>query len=366
MDLMHRLTGNITSIRQLKQYYPISRQAEEKLKAVVKRHPMSISGYYASLIDWNNPGDPLLQMAVPSEHELDLGGSYDTSGEAEDTKEPGLQHKYDQTALILATNRCVLYCRYCFRKRLVGISTGEILHRFKKAVDYIKEHGEINNVLLSGGDSLMLDNAVIEKFLEKILQIKHIDFVRLGTKIPVVWPQRITEDKSLHRTFKRYSKNNRRIYVVTQYNHPREISSESIKAVSCLLNSGVILINQTVLLKGVNDNSEVLADLQRKLTQIGINPYYVFQCRPVKRVKRHFQVPLYKGYRIVEKARSLLNGPSKRFRFVMSHKTGKIEVVGLTKKHIYLKYHQAKKNKNLGKFFRKRINKAAGWLEDLN
>ena len=118
-------------------------------------------------------------------------------------------------------------------------------------------------------------------------------------------------------------------------------------------------------LKGVNDNPETLAELQNKLVGIGVNPYYVFQCRPVKRVKNNFQVPLYRGYEIIENAKKMLNGHSKRFKYIMSHQTGKIEIVGIIGDYIYLKYHQAKAPRNIGKFFKKKINKTAGWLDDL-
>jgi len=127
----------------------------------------------------------------------------------------------------------------------------------------------------------------------------------------------------------------------------------------------VIVNNQTVLLKGVNDNPETLAELQNKLVSIGVNPYYVFQCRPVKRVKNEFQVPLYRGYEIVENAKKKLNGHSKRFKYIMSHQTGKIEIVGIMGNSIYLKYHQAKAPEDIGKFFKRKINKTAGWLDDL-
>ena len=156
-----------------------------------------------------------------------------------------------------------------------------------------------------------------------------------------------------------------KIYAVTQFNHPREITQESVAAVESLICSDVIVNNQTVLLHGVNDNPETLAELQNKLVGIGVNPYYVFQCRPVKRVKTHFQVPLYKGYKIVEDAKKLLNGHSKRFKYIMSHLSGKIEIVGVMDDYIYFKYHQAKDYDNIGKLFKKKLNKTAGWLDEL-
>ena len=304
-------------------------------------------------------------MVIPSVEELNLSGSYDTSGEQENTKLRGLQHKYSQTALILATNRCATYCRFCFRKRMVGLPAQEILRNFNNAVRYIEEHKEINNVLISGGDPFMLSTRTIEKFLEKLSNLPHLSFIRFGSKVPVYLPNRFIEDDKLLKLFKKYSLPDRKIYIVTQIDHPREITDQLIEAITKLLNSGVIINNQTVLLKGINDNPDILAELQNKLVSIGINPYYVFQCRPVKRVKRFFQVPLYKGYEIVEQAKKKLNGHSKRFKYVMSHRTGKIEIIGIMNDEIYFKYHQAKDPRNYGRFFKRKLNKTAGWLDEL-
>ncbi|MEA3476202.1 MAG: KamA family radical SAM protein [Candidatus Cloacimonadota bacterium] len=366
MKWQNELRNNIASIEQLQKYIQITNRKKKRLKRVIKRHPMSVSQYYLSLIDWHNPEDPLRKMVIPSVEELNLSGSYDTSGEYDNTKLIGLQHKYSQTALILATNRCASYCRFCFRKRMIGLPSEEILHKFSIAVKYIEEHKEINNVLISGGDPLVLSTRIIAKFLEKLSYIPHLNFIRFGSKVPVYLPNRIIEDEELGKLFKKYSLPDRRIYVVTQIDHPREITTQSIFAINKLLKSGVILNNQTVLMKGVNDAPNTLAELQNRLVSIGVNPYYVFQCRPVKRVKHFFQLPLYKGYKIVEQAKTMLNGHSKRFKYVMSHRTGKIEIIGIMGDEIYFKYHQAKDPRNYGRFFKKKLNKTAGWLDELN
>jgi KamA family protein len=304
-------------------------------------------------------------MAVPSVNELDLEGFYDTSGEAKNTKMPGLQHKYSETALILATNRCAMYCRHCFRKRLVGLPSEETLKRFEEAAEYIAKHEEINNVLISGGDPLVLKNEILERFLEALEKIDHIKFIRIGSRVPVTLPARLSDPKILA-LFKKHSKRDKRLYIVTHFNHPREITPQSIGAVSNLLKAGVLLNNQTVLLRGVNDNPETLASLMNKLVSIGVAPYYVFQCRPVKRVKHHFQVPICEGLRIVEKAKANCNGHSKRFKYIMAHVTGKIEILGIMNGEIYFKYHQAKNRENLGMMFKRRVDEQAGWLDDFN
>ena len=357
------LKDAICSIDQLATYAHLLIKEQEQLKQVVQIHPMRVSPYYLSLIDWNDPNDPIRKMAIPSLEELDLEGVYDTSGEAENTKMPGLQHKYSETALILATNRCATYCRHCFRKRLVGLPTEEIINRFEDAANYISNHEEINNVLISGGDPLVLSNHIIETFLETLSKIDHLSFIRFGSRTPVTFPSRLS-DPELLAIFKKYSQIDRRLYVVTQFNHPLEVTPQSISAVNNLIKAGVLMSNQTVLLKGVNDDPETLATLMNRLVSIGVAPYYVFQCRPVKRVKTHFQVPICEGVRIVEKAKEDCNGHSKRFKYIMSHKTGKIELLGIMNDEIYFKYHEAKNRKNLGVMFKRQVDEKAGWLDD--
>lgn len=365
MTWEEELEASICTIEQLREYIELTPEEEKQLREIIERHPMRITRYYMSLIDRNDPDDPIRKMAVPSEEELDTLGSYDTSGERENTKMPGLQHKYAQTALILATNRCAAYCRFCFRKRMVGLSNEEIVRRFNDAAKYVELHNEINNVLITGGDPFVLPTEVIGEFLERLSTIPHLDFIRFGTRVPVTFPDRILEDEELLTLLENNTREIKKIYVVTHFNHAREITQKATDAVDSLIRSGVIVNNQTVLLKGVNDNPEVLAELQNKLVRIGVNPYYVFQCRPVKRVRSDFQVTLFKGYEIVENAKKKLNGHSKRFKYIMSHETGKIEIVGIMDDYIYFKYHQAKDPANIGKFFKRKINKTAGWLDEL-
>ncbi len=357
------------TLEEIEKEFNIKFDEEEKrkLNEILKIHPMFIPTYYAKLINWGDENDPIKRIIFPSIYELSEEGEYDTSGEKENTVLTGLQHKYKETVLILATNRCAGYCRHCFRKRLVGIPTEETIKIFDEAVKYVKEHKEVTNVLISGGDPLVLPSEVLENFIAKLSEIPHLRFIRIGSRVPVFYPMRIYEDKKLLEMLKKYSTPNRRIYLVTHFNHPKEITEESKKAIDALLDSKVITSNQTVLLKGVNDDPKVLAELMKSLVQIGVVPYYVFQCRPVKRVKSHFQVPLKEGYKIVEGAKRNLDGHAKRFKYIMSHKTGKIEIVGLDEENdiIYLKYHQAKDDKNVGKFFAKKLTPNAGWLDDL-
>jgi lysine 2,3-aminomutase len=359
------MKNDICSIEQLEKFTILSRKEKKELKQITKRHPMRVTPYYMSLIDWEDPEDPIKKMAIPSIEEFNLQGSYDTSGEAENTKMSGLQHKYSETALILATNKCAMYCRHCFRKRLVGLKTKEIIERFEDAVGYIKKHENINNVLISGGDPLILENKIIEQVLSMLSDISQIKFIRFGSRAPVTFPSRF-KDTELLQILSTYSRSDRRVYVVTQFNHPKEITKQSINAVDNLIKSGVIVNNQAVLLKGVNDNPLTLVSLQNNLVSIGVNPYYIFQCRPVKRVKHHFQVPLCRSIAIVEEAKKHCNGLSKRFKFILSHRVGKIEILGILDNEIYFKYHQAKDKKKIGKIFKRPVDKKSGWLDDLN
>ena len=316
------------------------------------------------MINTDDEGDCIRKMSIPSFSEMDITGTFDTSGESSNTKLRGLQHKYPQTVLLLSTNRCAMYCRYCFRKRMVGSHTEEIVEDIDKAVSYIAEHTEISNVLISGGDSFLLDNAAIEHYLSALCSIGHIDYIRFGTKVPVVFPQRITEDRELQDILKKYC-TKKQLYVMTQFNHPSELTEHAVNAVNCLKSLGLIVKNQTVLLKGINDDPAVLAGLMKQFTKIGIIPYYVFQCRPVTGVKNQFQVPLRTGYYIVEQAKRLQNGNGKCFRYALSNPDGKVEIIGkMDDSHMIFKYHQAKNPDNIGRIFIKEISEDACWAEE--
>jgi KamA family protein len=358
-----RIPGYAT-LEAIENEFQVQFVEKSNLKEVLQAHPMFIPAYYAELIDWQDPEDPLKKIVFPSVEELDLSGSYDTSGEMENTVLTGLQHKYRETVLLLVTNRCAGYCRHCFRKRMVGISTQETLQIFDQAVDYIKNHPEVTNVLISGGDPLVLKTEVIEHFLKELSQIPHLRFIRFGSRVPVYYPMRIYEDQKLLEVFATYSTPERRIYLVTHFNHPRELTEEAKRAVDALLRHRVIVGNQTVLLKGVNDDPETLAELMKSLVSTGVVPYYVFQCRPVKRVKSKFQVPIVKGYSIVEKAKQQLDGHAKRFKYVMSHRTGKVEILGILDGYVYFKYHQCKDPEKVGVLFRRPLVEEGGWLDD--
>lgn len=355
---------NITSVEELGEILPLSQKEYFALKRVHRSYPINITRYYLSLIDPHDEDDPIRKMVIPYIEEVAGRGYIDTSGELDNTKVTGLQHKYRQTALLLLTNYCFANCRFCFRKRFVGVNDDEILRDAKDALRYVGEHPEITNLLLSGGDALSLNNRVISRILSGCDSIPHLKYIRIGTRVPVVFPERVLTDDGLVRILKRHSKTERRIIIQTHFNHPREITEESTRCVDTLLENGMIVHNQMVLLKGVNDDPDVLSSLKRKLMSIGVHPYYLFQCRPVVGTL-HLQVPIVRGYKIVEAAKSSLSGPAKMFKYIMSHRTGKIEILGLDDERIFFKYHQAKNRKKFGRFFSLPRVDYACWLDEL-
>lgn len=346
------------------EFLALTPQEEASLNEIVEEYPMRIPDYYLSLIDASDENDPIRLMSVPIASECEEGGVTDTSGEGENTILPGMQHKYPQTVMILSNNQCAMYCRHCFRKRMVGLDQNETVQSISQIADYVKAHPEINNVLISGGDALMNSNAVLRVYLETFTAIEHLDFIRFGTRMPVVLPQRITEDEGLLPLLEEFNRR-KQIFIVTQFNHPRELTPEALRAVEALRRVGCIVRNQTVLLKGVNDDPDTLAELMNRLTKVGVMPYYIFQCRPARGVKNQFQVPLLRGSEIVEEAKRKMSGQAKGVRHVMAHVSGKIEILGKTPDgSLLFKYHQAKDPANASRMFQRRLSEEACWLED--
>ena len=334
---------------------------------VARRFPVMITPYYLSLVDPNDPKDPIARMCVPSLDEFDPGGSFDTSGEASNTKLEGLQHKYAQTVLLLSSNQCAMYCRHCFRKRMVGLTVDELNQRVDEAVAYVKSHDSVTNILITGGDAFMNPNEIIERYLRELTDIPRLDFIRFGSRVPVTLPERIYGDQEFLDMFAHYAQK-KAIYLVTQFNHPRELTDEAVRAVRAMIDCGVQVRNQTVLLRGVNDSGEVLGQLLSGLTRIGIAPYYVFQCRPVTGVKERFQVPILEGIRIVDAAKARQNGFGKSIRYAMSHPRGKIEIVcTLPTGETVFKFHQSKDDADNARPFLRTLSPSDTWLdEELN
>jgi len=350
----------ITDILQVTQI-PIEQR--RRLKKVTKKFAFRANDYYLSLIDWSNEDDPIRRIIIPHEGELIPWGKLDASEEAHYAKTLGLEHKYSDTALLLVNNICGGFCRFCFRKRLFMNEDSEVTHNISPNLQYIRNHPEISNVLLSGGDPLIMSTKKLESFIQRIRCIEHVKIIRIGTKMPAFNPYRITEDPSLTEMLNRYSLPQKRIYIMTNFNHPRELTPISIDAITRLLEAGTIVINQTPLIRGVNDDPDTLAELFRSLSFMGISSYYVFQCRPTLG-NRIYAVPVAESYEIFRKARMQVSGLAGTARFIMSHSTGKIEVAGTTPEHIYMQYHRSASPGNASQFMVFKINKDAYWFDD--
>jgi lysine 2,3-aminomutase len=358
---MMALPKYITNIEKITQ---IPKEEREKLKEITSKYVFRVNEYYLNLINWDDPNDPIKKLVIPNERELNEYGSWDASDEAANYVVPGCQHKYKTTALLIVSEVCGAYCRFCFRKRLFRSDVQEAMSDVTPGIEYIAQTPEINNVLLTGGDSLILATKKIRQIVERLRAIDHVKIIRFGSKLPVFNPMRIYEDQELLDLFCEYSTPEKRIYVMAHVNHPREITEEARKAFQALHDAGVIVVNQTPILKGINDDPEVLAQLLDKLSWAGVTPYYFFVNRPVAG-NSDFVLTLEEVYQIVEQAKAKTSGLGKRVRLVMSHSSGKIEILAIENGKAYLKYHQSRDDEQYGKFMILDCPKDATWFDDL-
>jgi len=343
--------------------HDLSPPERERLRAVAEHYPFRAPVAYLSRIDWRDPGDPLRRIAIPHPDELLAWGRADPSDEAAYTRAPGLQHKYPSTALLLVTDNCAGFCRHCFRKRLFTGGRDEVLRDLRPALEYIREHREITNVLLTGGDPLTLPTRRLSRIVAGLAEIPHVRAVRIGSKVPAYDPGRILRDPALAEMVRATVRPDLRLYLMTQFNHPRELGQEALDAMHRLLGAGMAACNQTPLLRGVNDDPAVLAQLFRQLMFAGIAPYYVFICRPAMG-NLHLSVPVEESLAVFSAAQSRVSGLAKRARLVMSHRTGKVEVVGVRRDRVVMRYHRAAEPGRSGELFILPRNPAARWLDD--
>ena len=273
------------------------KETKEDLQKVIARFPLSITPYYASLIDTDDYAqDPIFKQAFPAVAELKSshGEMHDPLHEDADSPVPGITHRYPDRVLFLISNVCAMYCRHCTRKRKVGDHDNiPNKNTLKEGLRYIKNHPKIRDVLLSGGDPFLLSNDYLEWVLAELRKIKHVEIIRIGTRTPVVLPYRITND--LVNMLKKYHP----VWVNTHFNHPREITHSSQNALSKLANAGIPLGNQTVLLSGINDCCRIIKTLVQKLLQNRVRPYYLYQCDLAEGLD-HFRTPVGKGIEIIE------------------------------------------------------------------
>ncbi len=368
VDWKTELANNVVTIDQLKDYIRLDAEEEAQLREVARLHPINIPRYYLSLIDWNDPHDPIRKMCLPSVDELVVAGAMgattnDPYGDDKHDMGNGVLHKYDYSALVVVTECCAMHCRHCFRRRIVGKPNGHAPRDFSGALRYIEAHPKINNVILSGGDPMMLSTAALRVMLEGLAAIDHVDFVRIGTRTPVTYPLRLFDDElmSLLREFGE----RKALYVPTHFNHAREITPVAAEAVRRLRMCGLTVNNQAVLLRGVNDTPDDIVNLMNGLLAIGVNPYYLYQCMPVARGRHHFQIPLKRGVEIVDAARARLNGYGKRFKYIIGHDVGKLEICGMIDGKIVLKQIHARIGhpEQASRIILQDIDDHAGWVE---
>ncbi len=264
-------------------------------------YPIRINDYYRSLI--NDPKDPIGLQVIPDPAEwMDADSPADPLGEDEDSPVPAIVHRYPDRVLFLVTNQCPIYCRYCTRKRLVGKPEGVVSREeIRQGIDYIREHPEVRDVILSGGDPLMLKDDVLEEILSGLRSIEHLEIIRIGTRVPSALPQRVTPD--LCRMLSRFHP----LYMNLHFNHPREITPESSEACRLLADAGIPLGCQTVLMKGINDDAEILGKLFKGLLKIRVKPYYLYQA-DLTRGANHFRTPVDQGIAIMKELQGNISG----------------------------------------------------------
>jgi len=355
--------GNMKYYRDLRDIKHLTVREREALSCVTERFAFRVNEYYLSLIDWADPEDPIRRMVIPHADELKEWGCPDPSGEETYTVLPGLEHKYPSTVLLLVSNVCECICRYCFRKRIFMACQKELIRDIPAAVKYIASRPEITNVLLTGGDPLVGATRKLERIICELRKIDHVKIIRIGTRMPVFNPYRIVNDRSLADMISRYSLPDKRIYIMTHFSHSRELTEAARAALDSLLKAGAILHNQCPLIRGVNDDAETLAELFRQLSYAGVTPYYLFQCRPALG-NYGYTVPIEQGYEIYEGARARMSGLAKSMRYVMSHTTGKVEIVARTSTQVYFKYHRATCDADSGRIVVCKSNPTAYWLDD--
>ncbi|PIN77324.1 lysine 2,3-aminomutase [Candidatus Woesearchaeota archaeon CG10_big_fil_rev_8_21_14_0_10_34_12] len=272
----------------------------DDIKKVSELYPMCINPYYFSLIKAKD--DPIYKQCVPSIQEVQDNLPEDPLSEETTSPVPCIVHRYPDRVLFTISNKCAMYCRFCTRKRKVGterriITKDEII----QGVLYIASHPEVRDVILSGGDPLMLEDGELEDILKKLRQIRHLEIIRIGTRIPCVLPQRVT--KELCDILKKYHP----VYINTHFNHPREITEESRRACNMLADAGIPLGNQSVLLKGVNDSPSKMKKLVQKLLSMRVKPYYIYMADMV-RGTNHFRTKLETGLKIIKAIRGWTSG----------------------------------------------------------
>lgn len=304
-DWEWQFRNRITDAERLSRIVTLSDREREALADENRRFPFAITPYYASLLSPHDPSQPVRRMTipVPDEAVTSPGESADPLSEDNDSPVHGLVHRYPDRVLFLTTETCSVFCRYCTRSRIVGDEEhcGINLAHWKGALQYIREHAEIRDVLLSGGDPLTLSNERLEWLLKELRAIRHVEVIRIGTKVPVVLPQRITAE--LTAMLKKYHP----VYMSLHFSHPSELTQETREACARLADAGIPLGSQTVLLKGINDDPQTMRALMTGLMKNRVRPYYLYQCDMING-SAHFRTSVETGINIIENLRGHISG----------------------------------------------------------
>jgi len=304
-DWRWQLRNRIRDIHSLSRLIVLSEDEKRAITSAAGQLPLAITPYYASLLDRDNPSHPIRRAVVPvtAERLFSPGEAEDPLGEEHDSPVPGLVHRYPDRALFLVTDFCSTYCRYCTRSRMVGNgkASGFNMAQWERAIAYIENSPSVRDVLLSGGDPLTLSEENLEWLLSRLRKIKHVELLRIGTKAPVVLPQRVTP--SLTRMLKKYHP----LWMSIHFTHPEELTPEVAQACERLADAGIPLGSQTVLLAGINDQVETIKGLVHGLLKIRVKPYYLYQCDPISG-SAHFRTPVEKGLEIIRGLRGHTTG----------------------------------------------------------
>lgn len=303
-DWKWQVKNRIETIEDLRKYINLTEMEVDGVKDCLTTLRMAITPYYLTLIDPENPNDPVRKQAIPTDRELyrspaDLEDPLHEDG---DSPVPGLTHRYPDRALLLVTDQCSMYCRHCTRRRFAGQKDSAMpAGNIDKAIEYIAANPQIRDIVISGGDPLLLADSKLEGILQKIRAIPHVEIIRIGTRTPVVLPQRITPE--LCDMLKKYHP----IWVNTHYNHPKEITTDAGRACELISYAGIPIGNQSVLLAGVNDCVHVMKKLVHELVKVRVRPYYIYQC-DLSYGLSHFRTPVAKGIEIIEALRGHTTG----------------------------------------------------------
>ena len=303
-DWRWQFRNRLHSLGELASLLELRSRKLNSFKKLFDIYRFSVTPYYLSLINWGNPNDPIFRQCIPDLAEIEYSetGLEDPLEEEEDSQAPGLVHRYPDRVLAVVTNLCSMYCRHCTRKRLWREQEAEKGYQdLKRMIDYVTATPKIREVIVSGGDPLTMNMDKLDWFLGALKSIPHVEVLRIGTRVPVVMPMRITDE--LCAMLRRH----RPLWLNTQFNHPNEVTPSAAAACDRLLSAGIPVSNQTVLLRGVNDSLEVMKDLCHALQRIMVRPYYLFQCDPVKGAE-HFRTSVWTGGNIIEGMRGHTGG----------------------------------------------------------